>query len=432
MSDDAGDSQGTELKTLKRQENTEEENKIPDSTNPSSEKQQQAENKEDDSKETKEDDNKETKEDDDKADKDNKEVKEEPSEETKFLPVGTTSNGADQVAVDVEENDGRCTKMAGGSIMIKIGAAVVVVVAAIITGVCLSALHTIEEGHVGVYYKFGALMDAVTIPGMHYMSPIGTSVKTIMIRSETDQLQGIEAITQDGIQISFEQVQVITRVRQDKVVSLVRKYGVNFKKPLVYDRVMEDIKIFCANNTIDDVYNTRFLDIVQEVKDNIVDSIKRLGEGGIEILNLVIPKPDIPQDIANNYKQVKVQWTEQLVAAQQQKTHAIKKETEQMVAIADANRKKSVLQITIEEKMLEREGERNVSRITNEIQKEREENIANIEKYKIEKAAEANSKLYTKDYIQLNLAKALSNNTKFYFSGENSPLGGLMTKIFNN
>ena len=35
---------------------------------------------------------------------------------------------------------------------------------------------------------------------------------------------------------------------------------------LVFDRVKEDIKIFCANNTIDDVYNTRFLDIVAEVQ----------------------------------------------------------------------------------------------------------------------------------------------------------------------
>ena len=53
-----------------------------------------------------------------------------------------------------------------------------------------------------------------------------------------------------------------------------------------------------------------------------------MGEDGIEILNLVVPKPDIPADIAKNYKQVKVQWTEQLVATQQQKTEKIKKETE--------------------------------------------------------------------------------------------------------
>ena len=71
-----------------------------------------------------------------------------------------------------------------------------------------------------------------------------------------------------------------------------------------------------------------FLDIVEHVKRNVKSSIQRLGEDGIEILNLVIPKPEIPLDIAQNYKQVKVQWTEQLVATQQQKTERIKKETE--------------------------------------------------------------------------------------------------------
>ena len=76
------------------------------------------------------------------------------------------------------------------------------------------------------------------------------------------------------------------------------------------------------------MYNTKFLDIVDTVLAKTKDKIRTLGEDGIEILNLVIPKPEIPLDIARNYKQVKVQWTEQLVATQQQKTERIKKETE--------------------------------------------------------------------------------------------------------
>ena len=33
-------------------------------------------------------------------------------------------------------------------------------------------------------------------------------------------------------------------------------------------------------------------------------SIERLSNNSVEIINLVIPKPDIPPDIAENYKQV--------------------------------------------------------------------------------------------------------------------------------
>merc|ERR1712242_285981 len=100
-----------------------------------------------------------------------------------------------------------------------------------------------------------------------------------------------------------------------------------------------------------------FLDIVGIVKDNVQAHIIRLGEGlngisGITILNLAIPKPDIPRDIAANYKAVKVQWTEQLVATQQQKTEKIKKETEKIKAILDAERQKDVLEIDIQKEIL--------------------------------------------------------------------------------
>ena len=68
----------------------------------------------------------------------------------------------------------------------------------------------------------------------------------------------------------------------------------------------------------------------------------------------------------------------------------------------------------------------------NEIVKAREENRANVEAYKKEKDAAANTKLYTQDYVRLELAKELSKNTKFYFSGETSPLGSLLNKVLGD
>merc|ERR1719430_2509314 len=110
-----------------------------------------------------------------------------------------------------------------------------------------------------------------------------------------------------------------------------------------------------------------FLDIVANVKSNVKSSIHRLGEDGIEILNLVIPKPEIPPDIAKNYKEVKVQWTQQLVATQQQKTEKIKKQTETIKAVADAERQKTVLQIDIQKEILQKEGEKKLSTLENQI-----------------------------------------------------------------
>ena len=47
-----------------------------------------------------------------------------------------------------------------------------------------------------------------------------------------------------------------------------------------------------------------FMEIVGVVQKKVEASIVRLGMDGIKILNLVVNKPDIPDDIARNYKQV--------------------------------------------------------------------------------------------------------------------------------
>ena len=171
------------------------------------------------------------------------------------------------------------------------------------------------------------------------------------------------------------------------------------------------------------------MDIVAQVKQDVEHQIKNLGKDGVKILNLVVPKPDIPNDIAQNYKQVKVQWTEQLVAKQRKVTEEIKKETELLKAVADAKREKEVLEIKIQEQILETEGKQKISEINNNIVKDRENNLADIAKYKKDKEAEGNRQLYSDQYVKLQMAKSLTNNTKFYFSGQDSVLGGLLTKI---
>ncbi len=143
----------------------------------------------------------------------------------------------------------------------------------------------------------------------------------------------------------------------------------------------------------------------------------------------VIPKPNIPPELAKNYKEVKVQRTEQLVATQQQKTEKIKKETEAMKAVLDAQRLKEVLEIDIEKNILKKEGDKKLSELENEIVKLREQNAADVENYKKTKEAEANQRLFTPDYVKLEMAKSISSNTKFFFSGDQSPLGAVLARI---
>jgi len=363
-----------------------------------------------------------------------------------------------------------------------LGLGLFVAVIAVSVNAVISSHHNIQEGSVGIYFKFGALGEGISYPGVHWQAPFISHVEEVRIRPQTDSLKAMEAITKDGITNTFNDVQVISRIRVDNLIPMVRKFGLDFRGSLIFDRVKEELRKFCANHTIDEVYNTKFLDIVGTVKKNVVSSIERLGDGGLEILNLVIAKPNIPPDIAHNYKQVKVQWTEQLVATQRQKTQQIVKETEKLNALADADRQKAVLEVDIQKQLINKEGQQNISlleaehqqrlelvkketekqkaiadaerdktvmEITNErriVEKEGDQKVselhqqqlmlegetaASIKQLAIKKEAEANKLLFTPEYVKLAMAKSISPNMKYYFSGENSIVNGLIGKIMD-
>ena len=102
------------------------------------------------------------------------------------------------------------------------------------------------------------------------------------------------------------------------------------------------------------------------------------------------------------------------------------------MAVEDAEREKKVLEIDIQKEILRKEGEKNLSNLQNTIVRDREQSLADVENYKKTKQAEANKILYTEQFVQLEMARSLANNTKFYFSGENSALGSLMAKVLGN
>ena len=55
--------------------------------------------------------------------------------------------------------------------------AAVVVGMAVMGAVINLSLHRIEEGHVGVYYRGGALLKTIANPGFHMMIPLLTTYR---------------------------------------------------------------------------------------------------------------------------------------------------------------------------------------------------------------------------------------------------------------
>ena len=85
------------------------------------------------------------------------------------------------------------------------------------------------------------------------MSPWITTVQQVYVRSQTETLNDIKTVTKDGITIHFDGIQVLSSVNKNQVNSLVKSFGMEFKRALVYDRIREELRLFCANHTIDEV-----------------------------------------------------------------------------------------------------------------------------------------------------------------------------------
>jgi regulator of protease activity HflC (stomatin/prohibitin superfamily) len=137
-------------------------------------------------------------------------------------------------------------------------ASVVGLVLAVILIVIADSHHTVQEGSVGIYFKFGALDETVTQAGVHWKAPFVTDVEEIRVQYQTDTLEMMQAVTKDGIENTFNDVQVISRIQVKNLIPMVRSFGINFREALVFDRVKEELRKFCANHTIDEVYNTKW------------------------------------------------------------------------------------------------------------------------------------------------------------------------------
>ena len=55
-------------------------------------------------------------------------------------------------------------------------------------------------------------------------------------------LTPIVAVTKDGIENTFREITVITRVNKNKLPAMTKKFGSNFKDALVFDRIKEELR----------------------------------------------------------------------------------------------------------------------------------------------------------------------------------------------
>ena len=278
----------------------------------------------------------------------------------------------------------------------------------------LFSLHKIEEGHVGVYYRGGALLDQTTQPGYHMMIPFITTYRSIQVTLQTDEVKNVPCGTSGGVMIYFDRIEVVNILKASQVHEIVRNYTADYDKTLIYNKVHHELNQFCSIHTLQEVY----IDLFDTIDENLRNSLQKdldVMSPGLYVQAVRVTKPKIPEHIRQNYEQMEGEKTKLLIAVQRQKVVEKDAETDRKRAVIEAEKHAQVSKIALEQQISEKESLKKMSLIEDDMFKLRAKMKADVEFYTIEKQAQANKLLLTPEYIEVKKFESIASNAKIYF-----------------
>ncbi|XP_010602989.1 erlin-2 isoform X3 [Fukomys damarensis] len=313
--------------------------------------------------------------------------------------------------------------------------AVVAVASSFLCASLFSAVHKIEEGHIGVYYRGGALLTSTSGPGFHLMLPFITSFKSVQTTLQTDEVKNVPCGTSGGVMIYFDRIEVVNFLVPNAVYDIVKNYTADYDKALIFNKIHHELNQFCSVHTLQEVYIELFDQIDENLKLALQQDLTSMAPG-LVIQAVRVTKPNIPEAIRRNYELMESEKTKLLIAAQKQKVVEKEAETERKKALIEAEKVAQVAEITYGQKVMEKETEKRISEIEESCHQPhaivsswslhplppldaaflaREKAKADAECYTALKIAEANKLKLTPEYLQLMKYKAIASNSKIYF-----------------
>ncbi|CAH8586919.1 unnamed protein product [Heterobilharzia americana] len=289
------------------------------------------------------------------------------------------------------------------------------------------SFHQIDEGHVGVYYRGGALLSQTNGPGYHLMIPIITTYKPVQITLQTDEVKNVPCGTSGGVVIYFDRVEVVNYLSANSVHDIVKNYTADYDKTLIYNKIHHELNQFCSVHTLQEVYIELF-DQIDEYLKRTLQADLTLMAPGLYVQAVRVTKPKIPEAIRHNYEAMEAEKTKLLIAEQHQKLIEREAETERRRAIIEAEKVLEVSAIQWRAKVAAQEQERKVSEIADATQLARSKALTDAEHYRAVKEAEASHLKLTPAYLELAKYQALAQNSKIYFTGDQ---GNLIMDLIN-
>ncbi|XP_038060170.1 erlin-2-B-like [Patiria miniata] len=279
------------------------------------------------------------------------------------------------------------------------------------------ALHKIEEGHIAVYYRGGALLTSTSGPGFHFMFPFLTSYRTVQITLQSDEVKNVPCGTSGGVMIYFDRIEVVNILSASDVHSMVKNYTADYDKTLIFNKVHHELNQFCSAHNLQEVYIELFDQIDENLKKALQADLTVMAPG-LYIQAVRVTKPKIPESIRKNYELMENEKTKLLIAQQHQKVVEKEAETERKKAVIEAEKQAEVARIHFDQKIMEKESMKKISEIEDATHLAKEKAKTDAEFYKSHKEAESNQIKLTPEYLEVLRFQAIANNNKIYFGSD--------------
>ncbi|KAF7997637.1 hypothetical protein HCN44_006208 [Aphidius gifuensis] len=271
------------------------------------------------------------------------------------------------------------------------------------------AIHRIDEGHVGVYFRGGALLPHVSNPGFHMMIPLLTTYRSVQVTLQTDEVKNVPCGTSGVVNI----------LDSNAVYNMVRNFTADYDRTLIFNKVHHELNQFCSVHNLHEVY----IDLFDQIDENLKTALQRdLNElaPGLNIQAVRVTKPKIPEAIRKNYELMEAEKTKLLISVQHQKVVEKDAETDRKKAIIEAEKESEVAQIHYNQKVMEKESLQRIALIEDEMHLAKGKSRSDADFYQMQRQAEANKLLLTKEFLELKKYESLSTNSKIYY-GQDIP-----------
>ncbi|XP_040600021.1 erlin-1 isoform X1 [Mesocricetus auratus] len=252
-----------------------------------------------------------------------------------------------------------------------------------------ASIHKIEEGHLAVYYRGGALLTSPSGPGYHIMLPFITTFRSVQTTLQTDEVKNVPCGTSGGVMIYIDRIEVVNMLAPYAVFDIVRNYTADYDKTLIFNKIHHELNQFCSAHTLQEVYIELFDQIDENLKQALQKDLNVMAPG-LTIQAVRVTKPKIPEAIRRNFELMEAEKTKLLIAAQKQKVVEKEAETERKRAVIEAEKIAQVAKIRFQQKVMEKETEKRISEIEDAAFLAREKAKADAEYYAAHKYATSN------------------------------------------